>query len=69
MMDQTPSPIRAVRQFEADEAAARQLQQLYDDEAHAAERQEQLDIDAEFDQVTRAADEARSLKLAQRLQD
>lgn len=67
--DQTPSPVRAVRQFEADEEAAKKLQQLYDDENHAAEVQELIDTDAEFDRVTRAADEAKSEKLAQRLQD
>lgn len=68
-VDQTPSPVRAVRQFEADEEAARKLQQMYDDETHAQETQEQIDIDAEFDRVTRAADEAKGEKLARRLQD
>lgn len=67
--DETPSPVRAVRQFEADEEAAKKLQQLYDDENQAAETQEQIDTDAEFDRVTRAQDDAKSAKLAERLQD
>ena len=66
---QTPSPVRAVRQFEADEAIARKLQQEYEDEQRAIEAQTLINEEAEFDRVTRAVDEQRDYRLAQRLQD
>jgi hypothetical protein len=68
-VDQTPSPVRAVRQFEADEAMARKLQQEQEDELRAREAQALIDEEAEFDRVTRSVDEQRDFRLAQRLQD
>ena len=69
MADATPSPVRQVRQFEADEAAATRLQQEYDDEARAAQMEEIDRIDAEFDDATRRADNERNERAVQRLQD
>jgi hypothetical protein len=66
---ETPSPVRQVRQFEADTAAAEKLQQEFDDEARAAQFEEVERIDAEFDEATRRADEERNQKALQRLQD
>lgn len=69
MEAQTPSPVKAVQQYEADEAIAKKLQQEYDDAAQAQETQELLELDDEFDRVTQQVNEAKSEKLAQKLQD
>eukprot|EP00672_Neobodo_designis_P020763 CAMPEP_0174852232 /NCGR_PEP_ID=MMETSP1114-20130205/25258_1 /TAXON_ID=312471 /ORGANISM="Neobodo designis, Strain CCAP 1951/1" /LENGTH=72 /DNA_ID=CAMNT_0016086813 /DNA_START=27 /DNA_END=245 /DNA_ORIENTATION=+ len=66
---ETPSPVRQVRQFEADEAAAEKLQQEFDDEARAAHLEEVERIDAEFDEATRRVDEERNQKALERLRD
>jgi hypothetical protein len=66
---ETPSPVRQVRQFEADAAAAEKLQQEFDDEHRAAHLEEVERIDAEFDEATRRADEERSRKALERMQD
>ena len=61
--ENTPSPVRAVRQFEADCAKAAAMQQLFDDEAHAARVEEEGKIEDEFDAATRALNEERSQKV------
>ncbi len=66
-LEQTPSPVRAVRQFEADELLAKQLQQTYEDEAKAAELEEELDLADEFDAVTRATDDAANIAASEKV--
>lgn len=62
----TPSPVRAVRRFEADEAAARKLQQLYDDEVTAVHAQESATMEDEFDAATLRYQEERSQQALKR---
>ena len=69
MADVTPSPVRQVRQFEADEVAATKLQQEFDDEANAAHLAEVDRIEDEFDRATRLADEERNARALRRMAD
>ena len=64
---QTPSPVRDVRRFEQDEAEAKRLQQLYDDESRAAALQEAYRVEQEFDEATRKVNDERSQKAMVRL--
>lgn len=63
----TPSPVRQVRQFEKDEAAAAALQQRYDDEVTAERLQEETKLEDEFEQATRAQNEALSEKAVKKM--
>jgi hypothetical protein len=63
--DATPSPVRQVRAFEADMAAAAALQQRFDDEAMAAEAAEEEELLDAFENATLARDN----ELAQKLQE
>ena len=64
---ETPSPVRQVRQYEKDEAAAIALQTRYDDEVTAERLQEETQLEDEFEAATRAQDEALSEKMVKKL--
>jgi hypothetical protein len=66
MLD-APSPVKELATFMQDEAMARSLQQLYNDEAQAAEFQEQCKIEDEFEEATRKVQDERSAKLLGRI--
>ena len=59
----TPSPVREVARYERDVEVARRMQQVYDDEARAAEMAEAFRLDSEFDRVTAEAQEAATRRL------
>lgn len=65
--DETPSPVRQVRQFQDDEVAAAKLQQEFDDEARAAEIHQVEHVHDEFDAATRQLAEERSRRTLERL--
>lgn len=67
MADATPSPVKAVRQFEEDEAIARRMQQAFDDEVHAERAQQIAHIEDEFDAATERFNEERNQRTLMRM--
>ena len=63
----TPSPVRQVRQYEKDMEIAKKLQQVYDDERHAVEMEEEGKVEDEFDAATRKYHEAQNQKFLMEL--
>ena len=52
MSGNTPTPVKAVQQYEADEALAKKLQQEYEDENKAEQMQEEVNLEDEFNAAT-----------------
>lgn len=58
--DQTPSPVRQVRQYEKDMEIAKKLQQMYEDEQKAIELEEEIKVEDEFESATQKFNEEQS---------
>ena len=64
----TPSPVRQVRQYEKDMEIAKKLQQMYEDEQRAVEMEEEIKVEDEFDAATRRFHEEQDKEALSKMQ-